>query len=95
VGAWPSLRSKSTTPVHVVIIGGGFGGICAAAKCGAAGIPYTVYERHDSIGGTWALNRYPGAACDIISHLYSFSFAVNAAWTRKWSDHAVRRLRAC
>ncbi len=46
-----------------------------------AGVPFTIYEKSDGIGGTWRDNTYPGAACDVPSHLYSFSFELNPWWT--------------
>lgn len=58
-----------------LIIGAGISGLCAAIAFRAAGIAYTIVERRESLGGVWFENRYPGAACDVPSHLYSFSFA--------------------
>lgn len=60
---------------RALIIGAGISGLCAAIQFAEAGIPYTIVERHDRPGGVWLENRYPGAACDVPSHLYSFSFA--------------------
>lgn len=58
-----------------VIIGAGISGLCAAVEFDKAGIPYVILERNQRPGGVWLENRYPGAACDVPSHLYSFSFA--------------------
>ena len=58
-----------------LIIGAGISGLCAAIELAAAGIPYKIVERSHELGGVWFENRYPGAACDVPSHLYSFSFA--------------------
>ena len=58
-----------------LIIGAGISGLCAAIELAKAGIPYTIVERSHELGGVWFENRYPGAACDVPSHLYSFSFA--------------------
>lgn len=58
-----------------IIIGAGISGLCAAIEFRKAGIPYTILERNERPGGVWLENRYPGAACDVPSHLYSFSFA--------------------
>ncbi|SFG35459.1 Predicted flavoprotein CzcO associated with the cation diffusion facilitator CzcD [Duganella sp. CF458] len=67
----------------VVIVGSGFGGICSAIKLREAGIDnFVMLEKDEVFGGTWRVNTYPGAACDIPSHLYSFSFAQNAHWSR-------------
>jgi 4-hydroxyacetophenone monooxygenase len=60
---------------NVMIIGAGVSGIAAAIKLQAAGIPYTVVEKHETVGGTWWENRYPGCGVDTPSALYSFSFA--------------------
>ncbi|MEO0031568.1 MAG: hypothetical protein RIS94_1326 [Pseudomonadota bacterium] len=60
---------------RALIIGAGISGLCAAYQFEQAGIPYTIVERRSSLGGVWLDNRYPGAACDVPSHLYSFSFA--------------------
>ena len=60
---------------RALIIGAGISGVCAAVHLSAAGIPYTIVERRENLGGVWFDNRYPGAACDVPSHLYSFSFA--------------------
>ena len=63
------------TGFRALIIGAGISGLCAAIELAAVGIPYTIVERHDELGGVWFENRYPGAACDVPSYLYSFSFA--------------------
>ena len=67
---------------NVVIIGSGFGGICAGIKLGQLGIPYTIIEKASALGGTWRENTYPGAACDIQAALYSFSFELNPNFTK-------------
>ncbi|MEU3011620.1 NAD(P)-binding domain-containing protein [Nocardia asteroides] len=70
----------------VVVIGAGFGGLCAAAKLREAGIDnFVVLEKADEVGGTWRENTYPGAACDVMSLMYSYSFAPNPAWTRGYA----------
>ncbi len=72
--------------VTVAIIGSGFGGIGMAARLNRAGFTDVVLlERAADLGGTWRDNSYPGAACDVPSHLYSFSFAPNPGWTRSFS----------
>ena len=71
---------------RVVIIGAGFGGLAAAVALRRRGIDdLMIIERADGVGGTWRQNIYPGAACDIQSHLYSFSFAPNRAWSRTYA----------
>ncbi|TDE32844.1 NAD(P)/FAD-dependent oxidoreductase [Nonomuraea mesophila] len=71
----------------VAIIGAGFGGLCMAIQLQRAGIrSYTVFERAGALGGTWRDNSYPGAGCDIPSHLYSYSFEKYASWTRRYPE---------
>jgi len=67
----------------ILIVGTGFAGLGMAIKLLEMGInDFTIIERAKDVGGTWRDNRYPGAACDVPSHLYSFSFAPNAEWSR-------------
>ena len=70
---------------RVVVIGAGVAGICAAIKLRALGVPFTVIERNDRVGGVWLENTYPGAGVDTPSHLYSYSFAPNPHWSRYFS----------
>ncbi|MHB8499366.1 MAG: flavin-containing monooxygenase [Candidatus Acidiferrales bacterium] len=71
--------------VDVLIIGGGFSGLCMAIKLRQAGQnSFLLLEKSDDIGGTWYDNRYPGCACDIPSHLYSFSFEPSPDWSRMY-----------
>ena len=70
----------------VAIIGAGFSGIGLAIRLRRHGIEdFVVLERNEGVGGTWWANTYPGCACDVPSHLYSFSFAPNPGWTRTYS----------
>ncbi|QUR65843.1 flavin-containing monooxygenase [Mycobacterium spongiae] len=70
----------------VAIIGAGFGGIAAAVALRRVGIDdVVVIDGDDGVGGTWRRNTYPGAACDVQSHLYSFSFAPNKSWSRTYA----------
>lgn len=72
--------------VRVAVIGSGFGGLGAAVRLRKEGVTdFVVLERADSVGGTWRDNSYPGCACDVPSHLYSFSFAPNPDWPRAFS----------
>ena len=72
--------------VRVAVIGSGFGGLGAAVRLRREGITdFLVLERAGSVGGTWRDNTYPGCACDVPSHLYSFSFAPNPDWPRTFS----------
>ena len=71
---------------RVAIIGAGPGGICTGVSLLARGHDdFVILEKAPGIGGTWYHNRYPGAECDIKSHLYSFSFAPNPAWSRRYA----------
>ncbi len=72
-----------------IVIGAGMAGILAAIKLREAGFDdFTVYEKADRLGGTWRENTYPGIACDVPSHLYSYSFAPNPSWSRQFSPGA-------
>jgi cation diffusion facilitator CzcD-associated flavoprotein CzcO len=82
----------------IAIIGSGFGGLGMAIKLLESGErDFVVLERAHDVGGVWRDNTYPGAACDVRSHLYSFSFAPNPHWTRSFSRQAEiqRYLRGC
>jgi cation diffusion facilitator CzcD-associated flavoprotein CzcO len=69
--------------LSVVIVGAGFGGLAAAIELRRHGFDdVTVLERAPAVGGTWHYNDYPGCACDVPSHLYSFSFAQRRHWSR-------------
>ncbi|MEU9335040.1 NAD(P)/FAD-dependent oxidoreductase [Streptomyces sp. NPDC048290] len=79
--------------VRVAVIGSGFGGLGAAVRLRREGVTdFVVLERAGSVGGTWRDNDYPGCACDVPSHLYSFSFAPNPDWPRTFSGQ--RHIRA-
>lgn len=84
-------RSEVSNDCHdhtysALIIGAGFTGLGAAIKLGQAGVDdIVILERAEQVGGTWRDNTYPGAACDIPSLLYSFSFVPNPSWSRAYS----------
>src|SRR5271170_2169565 len=82
----PNLGSSTEEiKVDVLIVGGGFSGLCMAIKLREAGMnSFLLLEKSDDIGGTWYDNRYPGCACDIPSHLYSFSFEPSPDWSRMY-----------
>ncbi|UVO10805.1 NAD(P)/FAD-dependent oxidoreductase [Mycobacterium sp. SVM_VP21] len=76
-------------PIYqTLIVGAGFSGVGAAIKLAEAGLAgndeIIILERSDRVGGTWRDTRYPGAACDIPSLLYSFSFVANPGWSRAY-----------
>ena len=73
----------------IAVVGGGFGGVGAAVMLRRAGYEnVTVFERGERVGGVWHHNTYPGAACDIPSHLYEFSFEPNPRWSRRYAPQA-------
>lgn len=74
---------------EVLIVGAGFGGIGMAIALKRTGVKdFLVLERGRDVGGVWRDNSYPGAACDVPSHLYSFSFEPNPDWTRSFASQA-------
>jgi cation diffusion facilitator CzcD-associated flavoprotein CzcO len=80
------IRGRS---LSVAVVGGGFGGVGAAVMLRRAGYDdVTVFERGERVGGVWHHNTYPGAACDIPSHLYEFSFDPNPHWSRRYAPQA-------
>jgi cation diffusion facilitator CzcD-associated flavoprotein CzcO len=82
----PTTPGDAETP-HIAILGTGFAGLGMAIELVEAGITsFTVYEKADGVGGTWRDNRYPGAECDVPSHLYSFSFAPKADWSTHYPE---------
>ncbi|OBG90508.1 4-hydroxyacetophenone monooxygenase [Mycobacterium sp. E136] len=85
--------SRQPDRIHdTLIVGAGFTGIGAAIKLSEAGVDgLVILERSDRVGGTWRDNTYPGAACDIPSLLYSFSFVKNPNWSRSYARGAEIR----
>jgi cation diffusion facilitator CzcD-associated flavoprotein CzcO len=80
-----SNPNAGNASVDVLIIGAGFSGLCTGIKLREAGLhSFLILEKDSDIGGTWWENRYPGCACDIPSHLYSFSFEPSTEWTRMY-----------
>jgi cation diffusion facilitator CzcD-associated flavoprotein CzcO len=101
IDPWGAVRVQATSPppwpeadpaetdersLDVAIIGAGFGGLGAAIRLAQAGVrDVLVFDKADDVGGTWQANTYPGCACDVPSHLYSFSFALNPDWSDTFS----------
>ena len=80
-------RGEGRPTPRVAIVGGGLSGLATAIQLVRAGIrTFTVIEQSDGVGGTWRDNVYPGAACDVPSHLYSFSFAPRTDWSRRFAE---------
>ena len=74
---------SDATAVDTLIVGAGIAGIGLGHQLRRAGLHnFVILERSNRPGGTWRENRYPGAACDVPSHLYSYSFAPNPDWSR-------------
>jgi cation diffusion facilitator CzcD-associated flavoprotein CzcO len=79
-------RPSKTRVLRFALIGAGLAGILSAIKLTEAGFAdFTVYEKAETVGGTWRENTYPGLACDVPSHLYSYSFALSPDWTHRYS----------
>ncbi len=75
--------------LRIAIIGAGPGGLCAGVRLKQAGFEdFVILEKASGLGGTWHHNRYPGCACDIPSHLYSFSFELGWDWSRPYGSQA-------
>ncbi|MDQ3037418.1 MAG: NAD(P)/FAD-dependent oxidoreductase [Myxococcota bacterium] len=90
--------SSTSIDVEVAIVGSGFSGLAMGIQLKKAGIEsFRILEKAQDVGGTWRENTYPGAACDIPSHLYSFSFEPNPSWSRSYSPQPeiLEYLRHC
>jgi cation diffusion facilitator CzcD-associated flavoprotein CzcO len=86
----PDAAAPPHDTVHdALVIGAGFGGICMGVALRRAGVEnFLILEKSASLGGVWRDNTYPGAACDVPSHLYSFSFAPNPDWSHTFARQA-------
>jgi 4-hydroxyacetophenone monooxygenase len=89
---WQQPVEKQTLEAFpVVIIGAGMSGLLMGLRLKQAGIPFTIIEKNDGIGGTWFENRYPGCRVDVPSHCYSFSFVRNFRWPNQFSPQPELR----
>ncbi|KAL3444241.1 flavin-binding monooxygenase [Aspergillus insuetus] len=80
------IHEAATRPLHVVIVGAGPSGIALAIQIKSlAHVTYQVFEKNADVGGTWFENRYPGAACDVASHAYQYTFASNPNWSHHFA----------
>lgn len=80
------MTQVPSSKLSVGIIGAGPGGLALGIFLKKAGFhDFTIFDREDGVGGTWRINTYPGLACDVKSHLYSYSFDLNADWSRLWA----------
>jgi len=76
-----TINNNATPYLDVAVVGAGFGGIGLGIKLKQAGVDnFRIFEQASDVGGVWRDNIYPGAACDVPSHLYSFSFEPNPEW---------------
>jgi cation diffusion facilitator CzcD-associated flavoprotein CzcO len=90
--AQSATGASAPVDVFAVIVGSGFAGLGVAIALERAGIrDFVVLEKSDAIGGTWRDNVYPGCACDVPSHLYSYSFAPNTKWSSMYATQAEIR----
>ncbi|MFN8356111.1 MAG: NAD(P)/FAD-dependent oxidoreductase [Spirosomataceae bacterium] len=92
------MKSVDNQTLDVAIIGAGFAGLGAAIRLQQAGYEsFVIFERAAEVGGTWRDNVYPGCACDVPSHLYSFSFEPNPNWSRMFSPQPeiLAYLKSC
>lgn len=81
-----SAISNQDRQLRIVIIGAGMAGILSAIKLREAGYDdFVIYEKADRLGGTWRENTYPGIACDVPAHLYTYSFEPNPSWTQTFA----------
>src|SRR5690554_1092360 len=91
-------RQQQQKSPSVIIIGTGFGGVGMAIQLKKAGVTdLTLLEKAGAVGGTWRDNTYPGAACDVQSHLYSYSFEPKHDWSRKFGTQPeiLEYIEAC
>ena len=91
-------RTQPEQHVRVAIVGAGFGGLGTAIRLKQEGIDdFLVFDKADEVGGTWQINTYPGAQCDIPSIIYSFSFAPNPDWSRLYplQEELLGYLKKC
>ncbi|MDX5299901.1 MAG: NAD(P)/FAD-dependent oxidoreductase, partial [Gammaproteobacteria bacterium] len=86
MNAKAQMTPQTTRHVDVAIIGSGFGGLCMAIQLRMAGNDnFVILEKDREVGGTWRDNHYPGCACDVQSHLYSFSFEGKPDWSKRYA----------
>jgi cation diffusion facilitator CzcD-associated flavoprotein CzcO len=85
----PAPAGPARRDLRFLIIGAGMSGVLSAIKLKEAGLDdFAIYEKGDRIGGTWRENTYPGIACDVPSHFYSYSFAPNPEWSQRFAPGA-------
>ncbi|MRH28051.1 NAD(P)-binding protein [Microbacterium sp. SYP-A9085] len=82
----PDGSADPQSPLDVVVIGAGFGGLYATYRLAASGRRFRVFEKAPDVGGTWFYNRYPGARCDVDSLQYSYSFSDDLQQEWEWTE---------
>ncbi len=82
---WHAARPAAAADSPVIIVGAGLGGIALGIQLKRLGIPFTILDKNQDIGGTWLENSYPGCAVDTPNHFFSYSFRPNDGWTRHFS----------
>ncbi len=93
-----AAQAQSATSIPILIIGCGFGGIALAIALKNAGLnSFTILERASDVGGVWRDNSYPGAACDVVSRLYSFSYDQDYTWSTAFAprDEIFAYIKHC
>lgn len=84
-----AIKNRKALNVKIAIIGTGFAGLGMAIQLKESGEDdFIVLEKESGLGGTWRVNNYPGCACDVPSHLYSFSFEKSPYWNRMYASQA-------
>ncbi len=86
---FPMLNAKqhAIQKTKIAIIGAGFGGLAMAIRLlQSQQSDFFILEKSNDVGGTWRENRYPGAACDVQSHMYSLSFAPKTDWSKRYAE---------
>src|SRR6478752_3261987 len=81
----PEGTTQKAVRTRALIIGTGFSGLGMAIALQKQGVDFLILEKAGDVGGTWRDNSYPGCACDVPSHLYSFSFEPKATWSKLFS----------
>ena len=82
----PDVPSAAPEELELAIVGAGFGGLCMAIRLLEQGERrFAILEKGGEVGGTWRDNSYPGAECDVQSHLYSYSFAGKPDWSQRYA----------
>jgi cation diffusion facilitator CzcD-associated flavoprotein CzcO len=86
------MNTTTTADYEVIVVGTGFSGLGMAIKLKETGVEdFLVIEKADSVAGTWRENTYPGCACDVPSHMYSFSFEPNPEWSQMYAPQGEIR----